>query len=140
LRQGVWLRPANIAGLPAPGDERLGRCTWFLADMVSMGGHQPRALAGRLWDLATWAADARTLGERLEVTRPRLESGDTDALAPGFQAAAAVVRQLNRDPLLPDALLPPGWPGRWLRDRYDSYERAYQRVLAEWLGASGPPI
>jgi DNA-binding transcriptional regulator PaaX len=57
------------------------------------------------------------------------------ALAPGFRAAAAVVRHLTGDPLLPGELLPPSWPGDDVRQRYDAYERLYRRVLQQWIAA-----
>jgi phenylacetic acid degradation operon negative regulatory protein len=46
-----------------------------------------------------------------------------------FRLAAAVVRHLRDDPLLPEELLPPGWPGPALRTAYDRYEAAFQAAL-----------
>ena len=42
--------------------------------------------------------------------------------------AAAIVRHLQADPLLP-ALLLPGWPGPRLRGAYSSYERELGDLL-----------
>ena len=48
-------------------------------------------------------------------------------------SGAAVLRQFQSDPLLPDTLLPPDWPGIALRSEYDRYDRAYRAVLQEWF-------
>jgi phenylacetic acid degradation operon negative regulatory protein len=50
--------------------------------------------------------------------------------------SAAVLRHFQADPLLPDALLPPRWPGAALRAEYDRYDRAYRSVLREWFRTS----
>ncbi len=127
LRQGVWLRPDNLAvdvGDPVDGDaERFrGRPT---ADPVS--------LAARLWDLDGWAA--RSHGLLAEMAGHPTTGADD--LAPGFVLSAAVLRHLQADPLLPDALLPRLWPGADLRRAYDDFDDRYRRVLAEW-GATTP--
>lgn len=136
LRQGVWARPHNLPWLGDDADPTGGGCRWLVGRPGPWrpGGEEDDvALAAALWDLPGWAAEAHRLAGRLEITRPRLEAGDTTVLAEGFTAAAAVVRHLTRDPLLPEALLPDAWPAAALRDRYAGYERAYQRVLADWL-------
>lgn len=137
-RQGVWARPRNLPGLGAGADPTGGACRWMVA---AAGGWSAAdgdaALAAELWDLKGWSHHAAELAGRLELTRSRLEAGDTTALAEGFEAAAAVVRHLTRDPLLPEPLLPSPWPAPALRHRYASYERAYQRVLADWLAGRG---
>jgi phenylacetic acid degradation operon negative regulatory protein len=46
-----------------------------------------------------------------------------------FAAAAATLRHLRTDPLLPAALLPPGWPADRLRARYVGYLEAIQRLV-----------
>jgi phenylacetic acid degradation operon negative regulatory protein len=69
----------------------------------------PAELAGRLWDLTAWAS----AGEQLLNDM----SAATD-IPSRFVAAAAAVRHLLTDPVLPDELLPDGWPGAALRDRY----------------------
>ena len=65
-------------------------------------------MAHRLWDLTTWSQRARDL-----LRRPRALAPDRpDALAPGFELSAAVLRHLQADPLLPAELLPAGVAGR----------------------------
>jgi phenylacetic acid degradation operon negative regulatory protein len=65
------------------------------------------------------------------------EAGDPAELAAGFVTSAAVLRHLQADPLLPDALLPSGWPGAALRTEYDRYDAAYRSVLRTWFAAAG---
>ncbi len=138
-REGVWLRPDNLPGwddaLAGAAPTVLERCGWLLGDLVPAAGETPAELAQRLWEVQAWADGARRLARRLDATEPRLERGDVSALAPGFRAAAAVVRHLTGDPLLPGELLPPSWPGDDVRQRYDAYERLYRRVLQQWIAA-----
>ena len=126
-REGVWTRPDNLgrAALPEP---IAAQCAWLDA----RPDEDPAALAGALWDLTGWAVQARRLHDRLEVTRPDLDAGDRDALAPGFVLSAAVLRHLAADPLLPPAILPPNWPGGSLRTVYGRWDRAYRQLLADW--------
>jgi phenylacetic acid degradation operon negative regulatory protein len=147
LRPAVWLRPDNLAETAeTTGDDTaglLGQCLWLRGSLVdgppSAAGvpSDATALAGRLWDLAGWARDARRLLGELERTLPRLTAGDLTALAPCFMVAAAAVRHITHDPLLPPELLPSGWPGDALRNAYDAYEAAYRRLLRTWLTTEG---
>jgi phenylacetic acid degradation operon negative regulatory protein len=43
-----------------------------------------------------------------------------------------VLRHLQADPLLPEMLLPPGWPGVRLRTVYDTWDARYRATLREW--------
>ncbi|MGV9389833.1 PaaX family transcriptional regulator C-terminal domain-containing protein [Streptomyces olivaceus] len=108
LREGVWLRPANLRR-PLPGD--LHRVAERL---VSRPDRPARDLAAHLWPLDAWSAEARSLLVRVDRARR-----PADRLA----AFAAVVRHLLADPVLPAGLLPPGWPGAALRDAYTEYQR-----------------
>ncbi|MFD4789098.1 PaaX family transcriptional regulator C-terminal domain-containing protein [Streptomyces sp. NPDC058459] len=108
LREGVWLRPANLAR-PLP-DDLAGVALSYTArpDEPAAG------LVARLWPLDTWAADARgLLGRATSAGRP----------AERLTAFAAVVRHLLTDPVLPAPLLPPAWPGDALRAAYAGYQR-----------------
>lgn len=130
LREGVWLRPDNLPGDDGPPADR--ELSWFRAEPTG----DPVALAGRLWDLVTWREHAEILRRATaELTGP-LERGDAWPLADGFVVSAAVLRHLQADPLLPDELLPRGWPGSELRRSYDRFDAAYRRVLAAWLRSS----
>ena len=114
-REGVWLRPDNLGG-PRPA---IAGCAW-------LAGARPEdpPAAGALWDLGSWAERAGAMLGAMAVTTP---SGDDPE--PSFRLAAAVVRHLRDDPLLPPVLLPPSWPGDELRSAYDGYEAAFQAAL-----------
>ena len=122
-REGVWLRPDNLGRtIPLPGDAPV---RWLEAQPHD----DPAALARELWDLEAWSAR----GEALLAAGPE-EPGDLVAAEPEwaaavFSAAAATLRHLRTDPLLPDTLLPSGWPAERLRARYARYLTAIQRLI-----------
>lgn len=135
LREGVWLRPDNLAPgrLPAARATVEAQCRSFTGELVE--SDDPSALAATLWDLDGWAARATELRERIATLVDALASGDLDALAPGFLASAAVLRHFQADPLLPAELLPPDWPGAALRADYDRYDAAFKQVWRSWYHA-----
>ncbi|MFH8568351.1 PaaX family transcriptional regulator C-terminal domain-containing protein [Streptomyces sp. NPDC017993] len=118
LREGSWLRPANL-DRPRPS-VATAQCTW----LTGTPDGDPAALAGRLWDLTGWADEARALMAALDRA---------DTLADRFTVAAAALRHLLSDPLLPDALLPPDWPGGELRLRYDAFAAELRELLRQYL-------
>ncbi|GAA4794246.1 PaaX family transcriptional regulator C-terminal domain-containing protein [Streptomyces ziwulingensis] len=119
LREGVWLRPANLRRpLPEALDRVAERC-------ATRPVRPPRELAADLWPLDAWAATARALLARVAHTRR-----PADRLA----AFAAVVRHLLADPVLPPALLAADWPGTALREAYTRYQRE-QADLVHGSGA-----
>ncbi|OQR64078.1 PaaX domain-containing protein, C- domain protein [Streptomyces maremycinicus] len=118
LREGVWLRPANL-GRPWPAD---------LGGVLQHFAVRPREpaqdLAAGLWPLDAWAGTARVLLAHVEgAGRP----------ADLFTALAAVVRHLLADPVLPAGLLPADWPGQALRTAYGHH----QRELVAAVSAAG---
>lgn len=121
LRDGLWVRPANIDIVPFDFASR-ARAEWV--------DHPPSV--AELWDLVGWAADARELLSELRATRRTLDRRDPAPLADGFVLSAAVLRHLSADPLLPASLLPRHWPGDRLRTAYDDWDGAYRRLLAHW--------
>lgn len=105
LREGVWLRPDNLG--TAPGADIGGH-----ARILAARDERPAELAGRLWDLVGWARTGRGLLSAIA------QAGDV----PGrFAVAAAMVRHLLADPVLPAELLPPDWPGDRLRAGYADF-------------------
>ena len=118
LREGVWLRPANLRR-PLPGglDEVAQHYTAHPA-------RPARELAAGLWPLDTWSATARSLLAHV---------GRTHRPADRLTAFAAVVRHLLADPVLPPELLPEDWPGAALRTAYTGY----QEELAETVPQHG---
>jgi phenylacetic acid degradation operon negative regulatory protein len=119
LREGVWLRPDNLAAEP-PDDVRAVVRTFRVRDDA------PETLVAALWDLDEWAAQARRL---LEAMAAAERAGQ---MAQRFVVAAAMVRHLLTDPVLPPALLPPGWPAAELRRAYTDF--------ADELAARRDPI
>jgi phenylacetic acid degradation operon negative regulatory protein len=135
LADRVWMRPDNLG--PArtvgwtPGGEGRTSPGWVRMDARPEG--DPAVLIGQLWDLPAWAARADRLGAAFDAAeRP----------AGRFVVAAAILRHLRADPLLPAELLPPGWPGDRLRTTYDRFEIELQGLLAhQWAaGETGGPL
>lgn len=105
LREGVWLRPDNL-------DVDLTASVRSKARVLRSYDEDPAQLAAQLWDLRAWAAAADHLLDRMTT------AGDV----PGrFAVAAGMVRHLLADPVLPEELLPPGWPGDRLRSAYADF-------------------
>jgi phenylacetic acid degradation operon negative regulatory protein len=116
LREGVWLRPANL-DRPLPDDLAA------VAQSYTARPERPaRELAARLWPLDTWAATARSL-----LAHAGAPLGPAGRLA----AYAAVVRHLLADPVLPASLLPADWPGARLRSAYAAYQRDLTRTIRQ---------
>lgn len=140
-RDGVWLRPDNLPGSSRPANARAvmeSQATRMLA--------QPDTddeLAASLWDLRSWNQTAMDLRRRMHASTSRLVEDDTSALAPGFVLAAAVLRHLNADPLLPEELrvsvVGAADQSAALRRDYDRYDGAYRALLARWLRPDADP-
>lgn len=133
LREGTWLRPANLPDDRAPEARAVvaDQCVW-----VRGARPDPAPAVGELWDVAGWAREAHALRTELAASQPMLDAGRTDVLGPAFEVAAAVLRHLQHDPLLPPELLPDAWPGAALRDDYERFDRAFKLVLRRWHRAA----
>ncbi|MFI7589907.1 PaaX family transcriptional regulator C-terminal domain-containing protein [Spongisporangium articulatum] len=113
LREGVWLRPANLdRPVPRPDDS--------LRTFTAAPVEDPAALAATLWDLAAWAAEAEATLERLAGDAPPDQR---------LATAAHLVRHLTSDPLLPPELCPTGWPGPRARQAYAGFQEEVRRVV-----------
>lgn len=132
-REGVWCRPDNLdrRRLPEVTERIAGSFYWYTAQPDADSGH----LAAALWDLDGWNLRARDLRRAMNGLIDRLSDGDVDALAPGFVAAADVLRHLQADPLLPRELLDRRWTGDALRRDYERYEVAYRALLRDWFAS-----
>lgn len=122
LREGVWLRPANLDDeLPAEVRDRVR--------VLHARDDDPAELARRLWDLPGWSHTGHRLLQDMAA------AVDIPAR---FVAAAAMVRHLLTDPVLPDELLPDDWPGRRLRASYAEFaaELATRRDDAQLVEAT----
>ncbi|WP_201449921.1 PaaX domain-containing protein, C- domain protein [Nocardia caishijiensis] len=111
LREGVWMRPANLArDLRDLDDTTLALRLRAVDD--------PAALCARLWPLTDIADRARTLLAVIGTT-------DGDAR---FTAVCAGLDLLTTDPALPADLLPTHWAVDALRDATTSYLRWFQEL------------
>lgn len=105
LREGLWLRPDNL-------DIELDPEVRPMLRMLTARDRQPAELASQLWDLTGWA---KTGAELLDAMT------DADTVPDRFVIAAAIVRHLLTDPVLPAELLPTDWPGHRLRAAYTDF-------------------
>ena len=116
LREGVWMRPANL-DRPPFGDPHT-------TTLVSHP-QEPDRIVESLWDLDAWADRGRAL-----LTESRRPDLDAHRLA----AVAALVRHLRTDPALPRELTPPNWPADEMRAAYDDYRT---QLVQHALGRQG---
>jgi phenylacetic acid degradation operon negative regulatory protein len=121
LREGVWLRPDNLGQLVPPRPE--------LSAFTVRPGGDPRALARRLWDLDGWGTAGRSLTAAFRAAR--------DDAGLRLAVAAAIVRHLLTDPLLPTDLLPGRWPGERLRSTYATYQQELVDLVRSVRDESG---
>ena len=105
LREGVWLRPDNL-------DTPLGVDVAERVRVLHTRDDDPVDLALKLWDLSSWVRVGYQLVD--EMT----SAADVPAR---FGTAAAMVRHLLTDPVLPGELLPDDWPGAALREAYNDF-------------------
>lgn len=120
LREGVWMRPDNL-------DLELDADVEARVRLFTARDDEPAQLAAQLWDLPGWAsAGCRLLDEMAQATD----------VPERFVVAAAIVRHLLTDPVLPDELLSADWPGARLRTAYHDFatELAERRDLAQQDG------
>jgi phenylacetic acid degradation operon negative regulatory protein len=122
LRPGVWLRPDNLLrSWPAQVEDQ----AWRLESRADFRPSGAAEVVAGLWDLDGWAADAEALIQAMA------EAGEP---ARRFELAAAMVRHLRRDPMLPPALLPDRWPGSRLRGVYDAYRSELGALISAERG------
>lgn len=105
LRAGVWLRPDNLDVQWEPGlVDRLR--------ILQARDAAPVQLAGQLWDLPAWGRAGHGLLD---------DMANAADVPERFAVAAAMVRHLLADPVLPAELLPDDWPGAALRTAYGDF-------------------
>ena len=105
LREGIWLRPDNLeAELPAIARGRVR--------VLRTRDDNPAELAHQLWDLRDWSKTGHRLLREMAAA--------TD-VPDRFIVAAAMVRHLLVDPVLPAGLLPADWPADRVRTAYAEF-------------------
>ncbi|WP_155769386.1 PaaX family transcriptional regulator C-terminal domain-containing protein [Mycobacterium asiaticum] len=105
LREGVWMRPDNL-------ELELDADIAARVRVLRARDEAPATLAGQLWKLSEWAEAGHGLLDELA------RAADMPAR---FGVAAAVVRHVLTDPMLPAELLPADWPGARLRAAYHDF-------------------
>jgi phenylacetic acid degradation operon negative regulatory protein len=108
LREGVWMRPDNLAWHPAND---------IVADLHTLRvrpDDDAADLVEQLFDPGHWAAVGRSLLDHANRARTPHDR---------LTAVATIVRHLTHDPLLPTELLPADWPGGALRSTYDAFRK-----------------
>lgn len=133
-REGVWLRPHNLTeehdNVQANALEVLdSQCDRFIA----YPDFDATVVTAMLWPLDDWAGKGRTLLEAISELSEPLENGDEAAIPSAFVVSAAVLRHFQADPLLPDELLPDGWPGTELRTAYERFDAAFKAAWTTWF-------
>lgn len=107
LREGVWMRPANLKrAWPGELESSLAR---FTVRPIAGAGD----LVAALWDLSGWSARGDALLDHFSAAPDPLTR---------LTAAAAIVHHLTTDPVLPEQLLLADWPGARMRDTYAAYQ------------------
>src|SRR5579884_1000536 len=105
LREGVWLRPDNLELV-------LDSEVQARVRILKARDDAPAELAAQLWDLRGWTRAGHRLLDEMAAASD----------IPGrFMVAAAMVRHLLTDPVLPNELLPADWPGPRLRATYNDF-------------------
>jgi phenylacetic acid degradation operon negative regulatory protein len=109
LREGVWLRPANLVRSLDLGD----------APVEILEG-RPRAGAAELlasmWDLPAWEAESRRLLQWMKLAKSTVDR---------FTVATAIVRHLLTDPVLPPQLRPRTWSVDEVHAAWGAYQEEF---------------
>jgi phenylacetic acid degradation operon negative regulatory protein len=134
LREGVWVRPANLPRASGPADAwdvAGAQCEWWTGEPDA----DARALAIELYAPDAWAVRARALHRSLTRATASLDDARDTELAHAFEAGAAVLAHVRADPLLPAPLCPAPWPGDALRAAYSEYRVIFGAAVREWFRA-----
>ncbi|MFM9376803.1 PaaX domain-containing protein, C- domain protein [Gordonia sp. VNK21] len=113
LREGVWMRPDNLGDLVRPDRPEL--------EYFRVVPDEPKRLCDQLWDVQRWA-------ERADDLIGALRSSAAEPVV-RLSAAAAAVRHLCTDPVLPPELVPQAWPADQLRIAYEDFRESLASSL-----------
>jgi phenylacetic acid degradation operon negative regulatory protein len=143
LEPGLALRPDNLRGGVAVLRQAFVALAGGTADTLVYGvrdlGPAADLRARSLWDAAALVQGYRDSTARLDASRKRVERLETeDAMVETFVVGAAVVRQLQLDPLLPAEILDPA-PRRELLAATRAYDELGRSLWAEFLTRHGVP-
>jgi phenylacetic acid degradation operon negative regulatory protein len=129
LREGIWIRPDNLDSQRIPTMRAVldRQCVHFHGAATDIAEHIMRSL----FSLDEWADDARRLIAAMQAEADTIgrESDSSATFSFQFALSIAVVRHLQLDPLLPDALIPADWPANQLRETYRRFDDAFKRRM-----------
>lgn len=144
LEPGLALRPDNLRGgvgalrrdfVALAGDDAADALVYGVRDLEPATERRARDL----WDADALARSYRESQRRLEASRARVEGLAIDhAMVETFVVGAAVVRQLQLDPLLPAEILDPT-PRRELVEATRGYDELGRSLWADFLTRHGVP-
>ncbi|CAM3037859.1 PaaX-like protein [Prescottella defluvii] len=112
LREGVWLRPANLARSLDLADE----------PVEVLAGSPVRdavELLGSLWDLPAWEEESRRLLDLMDRAESTVDR---------FTVATAIVRHLLTDPVLPQELRPNPWTVDRVYEAWAAYQEEFVSI------------
>lgn len=144
LSRSTWLTPRNLAAELA----ELARAHGLdgnvaIFEAALLGPERDRALVGRCWNLDAVAARYRaftaTTRRRVASVRLRLRRramSDAACFAEKIRLVHEYRKFLFVDPGLPDALLPPQWPGREAARVFHYSYRLLEAPAARFFAAS----
>ena len=147
LSRGTWLTPRNLAAELAELSRAHGLDgNVAIFEAALLGPEQDRALVGRCWNLDAIAARYRaftaTTRRRVASLRLRLRGGaisDSVCFAEKIRLVHEYRKFLFVDPGLPDALLPPAWPGREAARSFRDAYRLLEAPAGRFFAASFDP-
>ncbi|MGY1630706.1 PaaX family transcriptional regulator C-terminal domain-containing protein [Geodermatophilus sp. SYSU D01186] len=122
LAPATWLSPHKVALDDVRTElarEPLSRLDLLTAQVTEETGGSDTELAARCWDLQGVAAAHRRVIDRIRALLTDPVADGATALVTHLRVLADIRRVGVSDPLLPDALRPPGWPGAELREAWD---------------------
>lgn len=139
LRESLWLRPDNLVGSVDAARAELGSLGLPDADLVfAVSNLDPSAerRARKLWNVEELRRSYRDLLADLAAGAERIAGlAVEDAMVESFLLGGRALRQLLRDPLLPEEICPATERSRLLEAmrRYDRLGRlAWAELLKRW--------
>jgi phenylacetic acid degradation operon negative regulatory protein len=112
LREGVWLRPANLI-------RPLNLADQPVQTMRGRPDGGAEELAAQLWDLSAWEAESGRLLDLMDLAVSAVDR---------FTVATAIVRHLLTDPVLPPQLQPRPWNAERVHVAWAAYQEEFVAI------------
>jgi phenylacetic acid degradation operon negative regulatory protein len=112
LREGVWLRPANLM-------RPLNLADQPVQTMRGRPDGDVEELAAQLWDLSAWEAESGRLLDLMDLAVSAVDR---------FTVATAIVRHLLTDPVLPPELQPRPWNAERVHVAWAAYQEEFVAI------------